>query len=259
MTDFQEAGLSSPLENVAERALVSGVSGPWIPVAEPVRSSAVLRDIAGQDADLARVWLDLCSGQKRLSDVFYTEDRCYAVLECFPQLEPRVRPIEGRKLTILGRVLMGHPQKAVAIELGLAASTVAAMVGGCLRSMGCTCRSSSPPILLVMAAHAANGRGGVSGARLGVFVEGGREGWVLSAPRPDLRLPSRLSKAETAILHRLVEGHSLADIAHNRRTSRRTIANQLAALFRKVGVSGRAALLGALVVHALEFERARLS
>jgi DNA-binding CsgD family transcriptional regulator len=72
---------------------------------------------------------------------------------------------------------------------------------------------------------------------------------VLSAPRPELRLAAGLSDAETAVLGRLIEGETLPEIARSRSTSPRTVANQLGAVFRKLGISGRGAALGKLAAR----------
>jgi DNA-binding CsgD family transcriptional regulator len=48
-----------------------------------------------------------------------------------------------------------------------------------------------------------------------------------------------LPAAELAVIRQLVEGHSYAEIAAERGTSTRTIANQITAVFRRLRVSGR--------------------
>src|SRR5690606_13440073 len=56
-----------------------------------------------------------------------------------------------------------------------------------------------------------------------------------------------LSGAEHAVARLLVEGKSYAEMAWLRGTSVRTVANQVASIFQKTGVSGRAEFLSALV------------
>lgn len=57
-----------------------------------------------------------------------------------------------------------------------------------------------------------------------------------SAARPDL---TQLSPAERAVLAYVTRGDSNAQIAAARRTSVRTVANQVAKLLRKLGASSR--------------------
>lgn len=52
-----------------------------------------------------------------------------------------------------------------------------------------------------------------------------------------------LTAAEAAVLQHLLLGHSNATIAHARMRSVRTIAHQVASIFRKVGVNSRRELL----------------
>ena len=63
-------------------------------------------------------------------------------------------------------------------------------------------------------------------------------------PAPQL---AQLTHAEQAVLVLVLEGQSTAAIARARGTSPRTIANQIATLFRKVGVSSRAELAAKLI------------
>lgn len=55
--------------------------------------------------------------------------------------------------------------------------------------------------------------------------------------------PAELSKAERAVLERVVRGESNAAIARARKTSVRTIANQVASLLRKTGAASRYELI----------------
>jgi DNA-binding NarL/FixJ family response regulator len=50
---------------------------------------------------------------------------------------------------------------------------------------------------------------------------------------------SRLTQAELAVTRLVLEGHGNAAIAKTRGTSARTVANQLASIFRKLEVSSR--------------------
>lgn len=63
------------------------------------------------------------------------------------------------------------------------------------------------------------------------------------------RLPpvlDRLSRAEREVVDLVLEGCSNAEVAERRRTSAHTVANQLKAVFRKLGCSGRSELVAIL-------------
>ena len=63
---------------------------------------------------------------------------------------------------------------------------------------------------------------------------------------PSWRLPPTLSVAERTVVLDLLDGASRRDIAFSRGTSPRTVANQMASIFRKLRVGSRVELLAAL-------------
>jgi DNA-binding CsgD family transcriptional regulator len=67
---------------------------------------------------------------------------------------------------------------------------------------------------------------------------------VVSVPLRERPLAG-LSPAERAVVALALEGLSNREIARRRGSSARTVANQLAAAYRKLGVSGRAELAAA--------------
>jgi DNA-binding CsgD family transcriptional regulator len=74
------------------------------------------------------------------------------------------------------------------------------------------------------------------------FRVGAEEFVVLSYPMARVQPPPELTSAERHVVVALMEGKSNAAIAAERGTSPRTIANQVAAVFRKLGVRSRAEL-----------------
>jgi DNA-binding CsgD family transcriptional regulator len=66
---------------------------------------------------------------------------------------------------------------------------------------------------------------------------------VVSMPaRPSSLTDVRLTPAERAVASAALEGLSTVEIARRRKSSPRTVVNQLAAVYRKLGVSSRAEL-----------------
>jgi DNA-binding CsgD family transcriptional regulator len=72
------------------------------------------------------------------------------------------------------------------------------------------------------------------------FRVGSHEFALISLPVAPARLPAGLTDAERAIGTAVLAGASTAEIAGQRGTSPRTVANQLAAIYRKLGVRSRA-------------------
>ncbi|HET9956184.1 MAG TPA: helix-turn-helix transcriptional regulator [Polyangiaceae bacterium] len=208
---------------------------------ELARYAAVRGDLtASSEMDLGLVWSNLSSGHFRVVDWFFTKSRTFMVLET---LERRERRLTKRKLEVLERILLRGGQKAVAVELNLAPSTVAIIAGNCLRTLGIDSGASRAPVLLSAAVHAFHGRTPLGRGQKSLLSHSGRTYQVISMARPEAWLVNELSPAEFAVTRLLVEGHSHAEMAALRHTSVRTIANQLAAAFHKLGVSGRCELL----------------
>jgi DNA-binding NarL/FixJ family response regulator len=109
--------------------------------------------------------------------------------------------------------------------------------------MGIRRQTSRIPVLLAMALRASRGDAQVPEGRSSQVIHAGVAHSLVSVARPDLTLSNQLSPAECSVARMLLEGRSHAEIAELRRTSVRTIANQLAATFQKLGVSGRSQLL----------------
>jgi DNA-binding NarL/FixJ family response regulator len=161
--------------------------------------------------------------------------------------EEVAHPIAGRRLAILQAVLRGLPQTNVAIDLKLAPSTVALNSKLGLESLGVPGKPSRVHPLLMLAAVAAS-EPCTTTFRSSSFALAERSYRVVAASRPDRHLARILPTAELAVIRRLVEGSSYAEIATERGTSTRTIANQVTAVFRRLRVSGRNELLHRLLV-----------
>jgi DNA-binding CsgD family transcriptional regulator len=230
-------------------AMLAGKSSPPQAsyFAELLRWSAISVDqVSASEVSLSGVWRGLTSGESRVVDSFLTEERCYLILKRRAVARGVVwqRPC-ARRVHILERMLLEGNQKGVGIDLGLAPSTVALLTKQCLRSLGLACTASRVPPQLVMAAHAARYAQWYP-ARSSELHDGDVSYQVISVERPDLRLASRLTPAEFLVARLLIEGKSHAEIAARRRTTLRTVANQLATAFHRLGVSGRLGLIGQL-------------
>jgi DNA-binding NarL/FixJ family response regulator len=199
--------------------------------------------------ELATFWHELRQGIWRFHDTFSTTERCYAIIR--RELEPRA--LDARKVELLERLLLGTPVKVIAFERHRSLSSITTGVHDCLRAMGLTGRASYASVLLTMSATAAH-RPDLSRqrGRVSQLQFGNEEYTVISAARPDLEFPVELSIAEAAVVRCLVSGQSYAQISGERATSQRTVANQLATAFRKLGVSGRRATIERLLQHSAQ-------
>lgn len=69
---------------------------------------------------------------------------------------------------------------------------------------------------------------------------------MIDLPDEVLPIPEVLTASEREILRHVIQGLSTETIAGLRKRSYRTVANQLAAIYRKVGVASRAELVARL-------------
>jgi DNA-binding NarL/FixJ family response regulator len=186
---------------------------------------------------LAPVWLELARGVSTIVDSFFANDRCYLVLKT--RLNDSPPAVEGRRFEILEAVLAGPRQKNIAIDLNLAPSTVTLSSKLALESLGIPGKPSRAHPLLMLLAKAASEPVALH-ARGATFVRhDDSELRVLGVARPDRALSECLPHAELSVIRSLVEGSSYQEIARERGTSTRTVANQISAVFRRLHVSGR--------------------
>lgn len=119
-----------------------------------------------------------------------------------------------RQQQVLRLFARGVPQKVIAIDLGIAGSTVATHLRKALA---------------------------------GLHIEPQQAAYAVVAASPDevppdagdIALPAHLTAAEVDVVRAILRGASNLDIARRRGRSIRTVANQVASAFRKLGVSSR--------------------
>ena len=145
-------------------------------------------------------------------------------------------PLSNWSVSIAQRVLCGEYPKALASSFQVSPSTISQHVAHVFRAMGAQQTPSKVSILLVMAALAASGVK-LPAARVEPGSEPGQL-WLWTAV-PGQTFRGRLTSSEFDVVTLLIESKSYAEIAALRRRSQRTIANQLAAAFRKLRVSGQ--------------------
>jgi len=198
---------------------------------------------------LAKVWQELTRGQTQVVDSFVDDERCYFVLSPLLHCE-QGRELNERRRAILENLLCGKSIKALAFDLHLSQSTVSQEAKAALQQFGMECTLCRASPLLAMSAHAAVDRLLNRYARIAHFSHAEQMFRVVGAARPEGGLAPILPPAEFAVVRGLLEGRNYLEIAAHRGTSTRTVANQLAAAFRKLGVSGRGSLLNHVVSAA---------
>ena len=117
----------------------------------------------------------------------------------------------------------------------------------CIHRLGLDCKASALPLFVIQAALTASPRAwqGATATRQ-ILDRGARGDALYRLARADLVLPATLSCAERHVARMLVEGRALPQIAAARRTTTRTVSNQLRSIFGKLGVTGRLELIALL-------------
>jgi DNA-binding NarL/FixJ family response regulator len=124
---------------------------------------------------------------------------------------------------------LGQSTKQIAYALGLAASTVGVCANSAARKLGLRSRAELAAFFSPAGPRARLAEVAIAGDRL----------LVGTYPLVDLRTLAPLSDAEREIAALLIAGSTNADVAARRGTSVRTVANQVSAILRKLGVGSR--------------------
>lgn len=202
--------------------------GAQAPAARDVLRCAVLASEEARGGDPAAchrdLWPAIVAGQWSLLDAFTSAETRYIVAYKNPTEGPMLRALVPRERAVLDLVLGGHSGKWIALELALCESTVTRTLRTALRRIGVTDIA------------------GLVGVRNAVFepIVGLVAGVDLAVARlsPAAARPY-LSDAERAVVTGIVGGKRVAAIARERGTSPRTVSNQLASVYRKLGVCSR--------------------
>jgi len=175
------------------------------------------------------LWPALIAGRWSLCDAFTAAGTRYVVAYENPADPTALRALRPRERAILEHTLAGRSGKWVALELALSESVVTRTLRTALRKIGVADTAT------------------LAGVQTAPFE-------LLEAigPMPRLAiaeltaaadfLPS-LSCAERAIVTGILGGKRIAAIAHDRQTSPRTVAHQLASVYKKLGVSSHRELV----------------
>jgi DNA-binding CsgD family transcriptional regulator len=225
---------------------------PTLAVAGPGMAGPSSARSAEEGASLSALWTELVSGLCKIEHTEFTQKTCTVIVTRGHRLcGAEGACLAARDTEILERALLEGVRKSVAVDFGLCPSSIAEILRRCFVFMGLSCWPSRIPFLLVMAAHAKHAPDAQRGAKLLLAQNQQFLRQSISVARPDNELAEWLSPAEYAVTRLLIEGKSYQEMAKLRDTSKRTVANQLASAFHRLGISGRAELLCLLAKRKL--------
>ncbi|HVZ37553.1 MAG TPA: LuxR C-terminal-related transcriptional regulator, partial [Polyangiaceae bacterium] len=184
-------------------------------------------------------WSAVVAGRWSLVDRFDSDGRRYVVAYRNPPGVVDPRRLTPREECVAALVAMGQSNKEIAVDLGISQSTVATLLGAALDKLGLASRT-----LLPLFWRDLQGRAWSVGGSKAALVA------LCHSHRDDPGGLSLLSPAERSVAQALLEGLSDRGIARARNSSRHTIAKQLSAIYRKLGVRSRTELASKLSVEA---------
>ncbi|MEO7032884.1 MAG: LuxR C-terminal-related transcriptional regulator [Polyangiaceae bacterium] len=214
-----------------------------------------------KDTEAVRLWHDLTSGRVGIKRHHDERGRRVLVLKRPSKTVPPAE-LSERERRAMGYRAFGHGYRQIADELGVSTATAMTDLARARRRLGVASDLELPAILAAGLRKAAvTERGPRRATRPPSSKLRRREIWreALSAPRGLRREPPRkagehliisfpisdvdwrqgLSPAEVSVAEDVLVGTAGSRIAARRGTAVRTIVNQMASVFRKLGVSSR--------------------
>jgi DNA-binding CsgD family transcriptional regulator len=180
------------------------------------------------------LWQGLFNGPwTLLAHASNTESRTLLIRRAQPGLA-LTRPFTARERAATEFAIQGQSLKWIGSEVGIAMSTASLLISSAIRKLGLRSRIELTEIFGFACAPE------VSAYQLEID---GDSYALLDVPLRKLAPPAGLTGAEREVVLGVLSDKSNAEIAQSRRVSVNTIANQLRAVYQKLGVSGRSELL----------------
>ncbi len=200
-----------------------------------VASSTVLRSQAHDAGEVATVWDGLISGHWSLVGRFDRDGKRHLLLRRNRAAERAAVTLTPHEASVVDYAVLGHSNKRMAYELAISQSNVSECLRRACAKLGVGTRAGLMELVSTkMATYA--------GAETRVALS-------FALPRPESATPAVLTASEQSVFRALLAGQSNSAIAASRGRASRTIANQVAAIFRKLHVSSRAELLASRAIR----------
>jgi DNA-binding NarL/FixJ family response regulator len=196
---------------------------------------AVLRGTADNATHMTDGTEALLSGRWSLVDRFDSDRRRYLVAYRNPAGVIDPRQLSAREREVAALAALGMLNKEIASDLGLTMATTAMVIATILTKLGLKSRSELP--LFWRDLHGDAWRLGDEAGRLLVLVGG-----LVATEEAHGHSSRLLTPSEVCIAIHLTNGDTYEQIAAARGVSKRTVANQAASTYRKLGVGSRTEL-----------------
>lgn len=197
----------------------------------------------GRSIPVYEIWTRLAAGQFKIKSAQHSLGRCFVSLARLP-LGGSVASDLAWKVT--ERILCGDQSKVIASDFGLSCSTVSTYWHSTLAALCDPIALTKARAFFVVCACSTRALDLPSAIVHGVGE--GREALVSVGLAQDRLRDMGLSRAEREVAEAIVLGKLSEEICEERNTSPRTVANQINAIYRKLGISGRRELVVAALV-----------
>jgi DNA-binding NarL/FixJ family response regulator len=181
-------------------------------------------------------WTGLVDGRWSLVDRFDTDGRRFIVAIRNDPAHPDPRGLTMGEREVGEFVGLGRSTKEIGYILGVSYSAVTNMTSRAQAKLGLESRAELAAFFAPAGLR----------AKLAEVAVNGEQLLVGAYPLVDKRKVEKLTDAERAVVAHLVVGSTNNDIAHRRRTSESTVANQVHSIYTKLGVRSRAELAARL-------------
>lgn len=186
-------------------------------------------------------WPALIAGRWTLVDRFESGGRRLVVACRNDPLAAPYHMLRGAEAAVLRRALAGVAGKVIAADMRMSDATISRLIARSLRRLGLRSLAEAGALLALPVSSVGVGHGPTT-VDVGVVQLRSPD-----APPGRLEASALLTAAERGVLSGVLEGHSHRTIAARRHTSLRTIANQVASIFRKLGVHSRRELIARIL------------
>lgn len=195
-------------------------------------------------------WLALVGGRWSIVDAFERDGRRYFLACRNETLAVESLALTPREHVVAHMVAMGRPNKLIAYSIGLATSTISYHLATAMKKVGVVSRLELVTLLTalrptgvqscVVAPPLPSQASNSSEPLVDVYEqEINSTSYFVISVAAGPRLADALSPAEREVAQDVLAGLANVEIASKRERSARTIANQLASIFRKLGVGSR--------------------